>query len=137
PALEQRPQPLRPHLERRLVVRRLAQAQIPERHIALERADASVRPEVDPLPGRVPELEGVAELRVERAEQQLEQAVVAGPGRRELDEDGPEPLAERAHLLAKGADEAEPAEVSDPPAHLDGEPEAGRRLLRPQPELRL
>src|SRR5207248_474114 len=63
--------------------------------------------------------------------------VVALPTGRELDEHRPEPLVESAHLLVEGRDQVESAEVRDPAAHLDREPEVWRRLLRPRPELSL
>src|SRR5207248_2942870 len=123
--------------QRLVVVRRLSQAQVAERRGPLERAHARVRADVDALPRRVPELERVPQPRIERPEQELEQALVARAGLRELDADWSEPIAERTHLLAERADEVEPAEMGDRPAHLDREAEAGRRLLGPAHELRL
>src|SRR5581483_1778316 len=131
PAGDDGPDPCRPFGERRLVVRRLAQPQVPERRVALERADERVTLEVDTGPALVPELERVAEPGVERVEEEPEQPFVAGTGRRELDEDRPEPVAHRAHPLAERRDPVHPPEVRDLPAHLHAEPEVVRHLRRP------
>src|SRR5581483_2090584 len=132
---QQRPQPAGPRAERLVVVGRLAEPQVAEGLVAVERVhrlDAG-----DARPGGVPELEGVAKGRVGRGAEELEPAVVARSRRRQLHEDRPEPLAERVHALAEGADEREVAEVRDPPAHLDREAKGRRRLLRPRAELLL
>src|SRR5206468_1532689 len=83
--------------ERDVVVRRLAHPEVPERSVAagiVHELDAA-----DALPGGVPELPHVPELRVERAAQELEESLVSLP--LELDQDRPEPVAEQTRALAE------------------------------------
>ena len=98
---EQRTYPVRPLGQGGVIVGRLAEAEVPKRRCALETADARdaclVERAVDLVrlsPGRVIEIERVAERRVERVEQEREEAVVAGA--LELDVDGAEAVAERS-----------------------------------------
>ena len=79
------------------------------------------RRDVDAVPRGIAEVERVTDLRVGRAEQEREQAVVA----RGLDDDAddPEPVAERAHALLEGRERAQ-----RPLWHLHREAEVGRRL---------
>src|SRR5215211_62195 len=126
-AVEQRPQPSRPAPELRLVIRRLAQAQIAKRRRALECADTDgIRRKLrlDPLPRVVAEVERHLDLRIQRAENERHQALVERrPDQRsdrpEPTPEEPNPLDERGHVHA-------PMDV-----HLHREPEARRRLLGP------
>ena len=90
-------------MQRCLVVRRLAEAQVAERRIALElRSTTAARPVSSAGPGLVPEVERPAELGVERVEQPCQERVVA----RLLDDDPhrAELVAERTHALGERAD---------------------------------
>ena len=87
-------------------------------------------PLLDAVPARVAQVERVADARVGRAEEQLEEAVVARP--LDDDADAAEPVAERAHpLLERGEPPLEAV------GRLDREPEAVGDLRRPRAELLL
>ena len=116
-------------------VGRVAEAEIAEPGGRLQVVDADrVRRQLDALPGLVPEVEGEAERRVERAEQQGEEALV--PLRADQHANRAEPVAEPRHPLLEGRDlggsvgdqlgrEAEPSGVCS--AQRSNWPSAGRR----------
>src|SRR5581483_5443108 len=126
--LQERPQPCGPVLELSVRIGRLAQAQVAEPRLALERADDRGAAGADAGPRLVPKVERPLERGVERVQQPREELLVVGL----LDDDPhrPEPLAERAYAFGE---RGRAVRVR----HLHGEPEAGRRLGRPAPELLL
>src|SRR5439155_10323996 len=110
---------------------RLAQAHVTERRVALEVVDdGRLARKLDALPGRIAEVEGDLDRRVDRAEQERQQSLVAWL--LNLDADRAEPRAELRHALDERADAVEPAE-----RQLRREREPGRGLLAPAPELLL
>ena len=126
--LEQRPQSSRELAERLFVVGRMAEAEVAERRFGVPVVDADGGSDIGARPALVAEVERQPE--VGRAEQQLEQPVVA----RRLDDraDRAEPLAESADTFLEGGDRAESALWQ-----LDREAKASRRLPRPASELLL
>ena len=121
---EQRPDRLSELPELRLVVGRLAEAQVPERRLGLPVVHADRAPDVGLVPGRVPEVERDAERRVERSQQEREQAVVARL--LEDDADDAEPVAEQGRALLE-----RPERPQRPRGHLHREREPGRHGLPP------
>src|SRR5690348_11544056 len=74
-------QSLSPFLQLLVPVRRVPEAHVAERRVVLEVVDPhcarSAEPRLDPVPALVLEVERDAGARIERAEQQLEHALVA------------------------------------------------------------
>ena len=83
---------------------------------------------LDPVPGRMGEVERERQLRIEGAEEQLEHALVARVD--QLHAHRPEAVAEHAHPFGELADH--PGSIS---GQLRCKPEPGRGLLRPAAEL--
>ena len=108
-------------------VRRVAEAQVAERRLGLEVVDRDGGCDVRFGPRGVAEVERVPELRVDRPEEERQQALVAGV--REHEPYRPEPLPEPAHALLEVADAAE-----GDLRHLHCEAEPRRRLRRPAVE---
>ena len=126
PRGDERPNPPRQGCERCLVVRRVAEAQVAERRVAVDGVHDRRAAGLGAGPGLVAKVERPVEFGVERVEQPCEERVVA----RLLDDDPhrAEPVAERTHALGEGGDAVRVG-------HLDGEAEAGRSRLRPAAEL--
>ena len=117
-------------LELVLRVRRLAEAEVAERRVRVPVVHADAGRHVEAVPRLVVEVEGDAERRVERAEEEREE-----PRVRSLlhgDADRAEPLAEERDALLEHAEL--PREVR---GQLDGEPEVRRRLGGPALEVPL
>jgi hypothetical protein len=87
-------------------------------------------PRLDAVPGRMLEVEGEPQRRVERAEQELERSVVARL--LERDPDRPEPVSELLHPRLERVEPAQPVA-----GELRRELEPVGRLLGPAPELLL
>ena len=133
-ACEQRPDPARPVLELALVVGRLPQPEVAEPGALLELVDpGDAALGEDPVPGvfpaRMPKLEGVGELWIQRVEEQLQEAVVARAV--EGDPDRAEAVTEEAGVLAERGEELEPPGEGHAAVHLEREAEACRSRLRP------
>jgi hypothetical protein len=113
-------------------VRRLAAPQIPKRRRMLEIVDACRagrrKTHFDPRPRRMLEVESDPQRGIERSEQQLEHAFVAGVLQR--DADRAEPVAERVGTACELVEAAEPVT-----GELRRELEAVGHLLRPPAEL--
>src|SRR5690349_2383375 len=95
-------------------------------------ADGAVggQPPLDPVPRGVLEVEREPQARIERAEEELDRAVV--PWALDRDSHRPEPVAERAHPVAE---DVEPTEAAA--RKLGRELEALGYLLGPAAELLL
>ena len=85
-------------------------------------------PRLDSVPRRMLEVEGYEQLGVERAEDELDHALVARAD--QLHANRAEPVAERANARSELREEAWAV-----PGELRRKPKAGRSLLRPTSEL--